>query len=242
MANRVLCQGQVWVDFYHKRLSVRSEKLFIVPNWIDAVPYSNIERKRDREGPFRILFVGWIEFEKGVFDLLDAVARHPKLRSVEVELLGSGGAVCELRENASALGVSGRFHLRGWKGEEEKLAYYEKADVLVLPSHAEGFPNVVLEAMASGLPVVATPVGSIPDVVRDRVNGLLVPMRDSSALGDALAELKDQPDVRAEMGVRNRELVESRHNLVGASEKIETALGEISPAFADRLSPRPTGR
>ncbi len=240
-ANRILCQGQAWVDFYRERLGVRPDKLVVVPNWIDATPYLKLERKVRRDLPFRILFVGWIVREKGVFDLMNAVSRHPGLRDVEVDLLGGGRSVREMREQATALGVGERLHLHGWKGDVEKLAFYQRADVLVLPSYAEGFPNVILEAMASGLPVVTTPVGGIPDVVRDRVNGLLVPVGDVSSLADALAELKDHRETGVEMGARNREAVQSRHDLKGASEKLEVLLSEISPAFAALSPPRPAG-
>jgi glycosyltransferase involved in cell wall biosynthesis len=241
-ANRILCQGQAWVDFYRKQMSVRPDKLFMVQNWIDAEPYLKLERKLQRDEPFRMLFVGWIERKKGVFDLLEAVARHSKLQDVEVDFLGGGRSVGELKERAAALGVGERFHLHGWKADIEKLDYFQRADVLVLPTHAEGFPNVILEAMAAGLPVVTTPVGGIPDVVHHGVNGLLVPVNDVSALGDALADLVDSREVGVEMGRRNRELVEARHDLKGASEKLEVILREISPAFAASLPSDPAGR
>jgi glycosyltransferase involved in cell wall biosynthesis len=90
---------------------------------------------------------------------------------------------------------------------------YQRADICVLTSDYEGTPNVLLEAMASGLPVVATNVGGIPDIVQDGVTGLVVERDDRDVLLAALAELVKDPTRRLEMGHRAREFVEAGHSL-----------------------------
>ena len=86
----------------------------------------------------------------------------------------------------------------------DKLRLLQQAALLVLPSYAEGVPIAVLEGMAAGLPVVTTPVGGVPDIFEDGVNGLLVPPGDPAALADAIERLLDDPDQRRSMGEANR--------------------------------------
>ncbi len=92
---------------------------------------------------------------------------------------------------------------------EEIFRLYREADVFVLPTWREGFPNVVIEAMAAGLPVVATPVGAIPEAIEDGRSGLLVPVRDAASLEAALRRLIDDPALRIAIGARARQRVEA---------------------------------
>jgi glycosyltransferase involved in cell wall biosynthesis len=84
--------------------------------------------------------------------------------------------------------------------EDEVVAQYRRHDLLVFPSTYEGFGLVVLEAMSQGLPVIATPVGCVPDLIRDRETGIVVPLRDSSALAEAVTSLMASPATRARLG------------------------------------------
>jgi glycosyltransferase involved in cell wall biosynthesis len=90
---------------------------------------------------------------------------------------------------------------------EERLAFFKRADVFVLPTYAEGTPISMLEAMAAGLPVVSTPVGGIPDVVEDGVEGFIVKPGDVEALADRLARLINDPERRRRMGRRAQDKV-----------------------------------
>lgn len=148
-----------------------------------------------------LLFVGRIEPQKGVPELLiafDAVARaHP---DVSLVLVGDGVLRAQT-EAASRARFGGRLIVAGARPFAEIPRWMAAADVVTLPSHAEGTPNVLLEALACGRPAVATSVGGIPDILSDPRAGLLVPPRDARALGDALiaalARTWDEGDVRA---------------------------------------------
>lgn len=135
--------------------------------------------------PF-VLYVGNLKASKGCLELIDAFPAV--LRSqpqAQLGYVGSGPCRAELQQRAAAHACSGSVHLPGTVPHRQLGDWFRAADVLCLPSYNEGVPNVVLEAMASGTPVVATRVGGIPEVVPDYA-GVLVPPRDVAALADAL--------------------------------------------------------
>jgi glycosyltransferase involved in cell wall biosynthesis len=109
---------------------------------------------------------------------------------------------------------------------EEKLACFERADVFVFPSHYEGMPMAVLEAMAAGLPVVATSVGGIPELVADGVNGILIAPRAPRDLSAALEKLCKDARLRSEMGHKNI-LLSQDHHIDGYALKLEAIYNQI---------------
>lgn len=135
-----------------------------------------------------LLYVGNLKPTKGCVELLEAfpavLARHPRAR---LAFVGSGPAASTLSRRAQQLGIADRVLLAGARPHEQLAIWMQAADLLSLPSHNEGVPNVVLEAMACGLPVVATRVGGIPEVLPEQA-GILVPPHDRDALGRALSD------------------------------------------------------
>jgi len=162
--------------------------------------------------PGRILFLGRLEPAKGTAELLDAVAllapRFPQLRLV----MGGNGDLDGFQRGAAERGIADRIALPGWLDAAARDAELARASVFCLPSHAEGLPMAVLEAMAAGKAVVASSVGGIPELVQDGVNGLLVPAHDAAALAAALARLLDDDSLRRQLGVQARATVEARYS------------------------------
>jgi glycosyltransferase involved in cell wall biosynthesis len=161
----------------------------LVENGVDRSvfrPQDRLEARRElgleTHGPLAV-FVGRLVVEKGVRELVTALRSLPGVR---VALLGPGPLRAELE--ATSRELEGRLILAGDLPLTEVSRWLAAADALVLPSWAEGTPNVVLEALAAGRPVVATHVGGIPDVIEHGVTGLLVPPRDAPALATAMAE------------------------------------------------------
>ena len=131
-----------------------------------------------------------------------AVAAVPELRLV---LVGDGDARSDLEQRAHELGVSGTVVFAGAAARTEIPAYMAAADIVAVPSvrhggYVDGLPNVALEAMAAGRPVVGSRVGGIPELVREGENGLLVAERDAPALAEALVTLARDPGLRARLG------------------------------------------
>jgi glycosyltransferase involved in cell wall biosynthesis len=124
--------------------------------------------------------------------------------------VGSGGMREELERVCKKMGVEKCVRFAGFVGDVFKKAlFYRAADVFVLPSAGpEIFGIVNLEAMACGVPIVASKIGGVPDIVKDGENGLLVPPRDSEALADAIIYLLENEDMREKMGKNGRKKAE----------------------------------
>jgi glycosyltransferase involved in cell wall biosynthesis len=160
-----------------------------------------------------VLFLGALHRDKGVLDLVKAMPLV--LRSVpqaRFVLAGSGDAA-SIASLARSLGVEHALSLPGWvngKGKEDLLRH---SDVFVLPSYYEGLPVGMLEAMAWGVPVIASRVGGIPDVIEDRVNGLLVRPADAEALGQAIVALLTNDALRARLREAAQREVRARYGV-----------------------------
>jgi glycosyltransferase involved in cell wall biosynthesis len=153
------------------------------------------------ETPLVVGVAGNLEYWKGVDLLVEACGR---LRNrVRLEVYGDGSLRPALERTAGGLGVDAHFH--GWV--EDVSDVLSRLDVFTLPSRAENAPLVVLEAMASGLPVVAARVGGVPELVEDGNSGLLVEPENVDALTAAIDSLARDPSLRAQLGQRGRERV-----------------------------------
>jgi glycosyltransferase involved in cell wall biosynthesis len=157
--------------------------------------------------------VGALGRDKGTYDLLDALSMLVREgRSIRWIFVGRG-AVAEFRRLATEKGVGQCVLFTGAVSEEEKWHYLQQADLFCLPSYAEGQPIAILEAMAVGLPVISTSVGSIPEVVRDGESGLIVRPGDCLALAGAVQRLAFDAGLRQRMGTCARAMAQERHDI-----------------------------
>ena len=171
-------------------LELPDARILVLPN---AVPDPN---PTPREGlgvcatsPVHLVFLGYLSARKGVPELLEALA-SPALAALRWRAtIAGGGPVAEFRAKATALGLADRVVFPGWIDQPAASALCAAADILVLPSHAEGLAMSVLEGLAHGLAVVATPVGAHAEVIEPDRSGLLVPPGDIAALSAALARV-----------------------------------------------------
>ncbi len=159
--------------------------------------------------PVGVLCVGRLVERKDQAALLEAIVGS----DVRLTLAGDGPEREGLEGLAKRLGISDRVEFTGVVGQDEVLDLYRGADVFCLPSRSEGLPAVLIEAMACGLPVVATRIDAVGELVSDSEDGLLVEPGDSGALGAALQRLAADPGLRARLGEAGRETVRDRHDL-----------------------------
>ena len=182
-------------------------RIDVVPNGVDVDLFSPGPSRTPRElDPLVVCAVARLIEIKGLQHLIDAIALAPEAvrRRIRLRLCGVGPYENELRRRAQATGLEAQVEFAGLVPYEQIPDELRAADVFALPSLQEGLPLSLLEAMASGLPVVASAVGGIPTVIRDGDNGLLVAAGDVAALRDALVRLADDPALRTRLGAAAR--------------------------------------
>ncbi|MCB1367287.1 MAG: glycosyltransferase [Rhodobacteraceae bacterium] len=190
----------------------------------------------------RILFVGRLAAVKGLPVLFGALARlRCDFPDLAVTLIGDGPERPALEGEAAALGLSGMIEFAGYKGQSEVAAALAASDLLVLPSFAEGLPVVLMEALAAGLPVVATRIAGVAELVEDGISGFLVAPGDEAALADKLAILLADPARRRAMGKAGRAKVRAEFDIAQESAWLGDIL-RASITGAPRPPKRPAAR
>jgi glycosyltransferase involved in cell wall biosynthesis len=195
-----------------------------LPNCVDVqglqLSSGEFLRARKRGGDLEVLFLGGSDTKrKGLPELLKAIPaiaqRFPEVRfrlvAVPPDLVASVLPSEHL----------GRCLIEGWVAGRDKTERLARADLFVLPTHGEGMPIAILEAMAAGLPIVATEVAGIPDMVRNEQEGLLIPLGDVPALAEAIMRLFRSPDLRNAMGRRAAKRVMQEYDLSRGVENWE---------------------
>jgi glycosyltransferase involved in cell wall biosynthesis len=188
-------------------------RIDVLPNPVEVAIYHDLSRARFAAPPATptaplAVFLGDLLPRKGAFDLVEAwprvLERFPETRLV---LAGLGDAE-GLAARAEELGVGHRVELPGWVELPEKRRLLGEATLFVLPSHIEGVPISLLEAMASGLPSVVTPVGGILDAVTDESEALVVPVGDVAAIARGVIRILESPELARRLGLAARTRVD----------------------------------
>jgi glycosyltransferase involved in cell wall biosynthesis len=212
--DRVIVLAPVWAEAV--RAIEPAARIVELPNPVQ-IPAQPAEPR-----PGRVLFMARLWPEKGIEELLQAAAALlPRVPQLELVLAGDGDEA-GVTARAQALGLGGHVRLTGWIAGEAKQRELMQAAVFVLPSWFEGMPIGVLEAMAAGVPVVASEVGGIGAALGPQA-GLLVPVRDVAALSEALATVLQDAALARRMGEAGRRRAIERF----AAPRVVQALGEI---------------
>jgi glycosyltransferase involved in cell wall biosynthesis len=198
--------------------------IIVVPNGVEADGFPPEDRSWS---PARILSVGRIVHQKGL-DL--ALAALGELKDIEWDwrLAGDGPQLQVLRQAVEDAKLRDRAHFLGWLTADELRREYMNANLFLFPSRHEGMPNAVLEAMASGLPVIATRIAGNEDLVVDGETGLLVPVEDVGALRYALQQLLADGERRERMGDAGRLRVARAFGWRSAARQYDLILKEAS--------------
>jgi len=216
-ANRAVTVCEPFADLLVDR-GVRRDRLHIVPNAMAAAPFvpkEEVSALRDRlalpPATRVILSVGRLSSEKGHADLLAAMRLllrdHPQL-AIKLILVGDGIERPSLERTAAAPDLASSVIFAGQCSNV--WPYYSLADVFVLPSHSEGSPNALLEAMSAGVPIVATKVGGVPETVEDGRSALLLPPSEPAAMASALARVLNDPALATRLAANASERLEKR--------------------------------
>jgi glycosyltransferase involved in cell wall biosynthesis len=236
---RVICVSNDLADSC--RVSgVPNERVLQIDNAIDADEYTrrmSREEAKKRLGwpPQRFLIgaVGRLSHEKGFDLLIHAVAKLVgQERDVGLAIAGDGAEQAALERLVSECGMSERVRLLGF--QSELIPFYEAMDAYVLSSRREGLPNVLLEAMAIAVPVVATRTAGVPNLIDDEVNGLLIDVGDVDGMAAAVARLMDDPALRQRLADAGRATILSRYSFAVRMSKVAAVYDEL-------LHERPAG-
>lgn len=220
-----------------RRTGVTSRKIHVIRNAARPEAFANPdpvygERLRQLAGAagsdLIIAAAGRLSPEKGFDVFVEAAARVVKENNrVRFVLFGEGTQRPLLETRIGELGLSDRFILAGFRDDFDRWLPW--ADLVVLPSFTEGLPNVALEASAAGVPVVATAVGGTPEVVRDGLNGLLVPPGKPDTLAERILQVAADPERRRSMGVAGRRLMQERFSFAGQAQAYERLFARLLP-------------
>ena len=194
----------------------------VIPNGVDLDAIPVRERRPGPSGPATLITVANLRREKNHEAILDAMALLAgRLPDLHLLVVGDGPRRGELEALAAARGLGGRVTFLGHR--DDVPALLGRADVFVLPSRSEAFPNGAIEGMAAGLPVVAGAVGGLLDLIDDGRTGLLVPPEDSRALADAIERVVSTPALAESLGRAGRAEVAQRYafdRMVGAFQAL----------------------
>ena len=199
MADRVVVLSEEWRDYFAENVC-DPNKITVVHNGV-AVPAKPCLPCAHQD----VLFLGRLDARKSP-DVLLRASREVLKRFPETKIVfGGDGEIKKNKALAEELGIADRCEFHGWVTGSEREALFERAAVYCLPSKNEGLPMSVLEAMARGIPTIATPVGGIPQVIDDGANGFLVNVDDIEALSKRLIALLENPALRETVGIASRE-------------------------------------
>lgn len=225
-ADIILCQGQTWKDYYYNLCDgdCNSDKFVVVANWINSSEYQKKGELENNKKEIIYLFLGWTIREKGLFDIIEAVKilMHKGL-IFKVVIAGDGVDKAEAETLINDLNLDKYINLLGWVQGERKRELLKEADVFILPSYFEGFPNSVLEAMASGLPVITTDVGAVRELV-DESTGIIVPIGDINKISDAMENYGKNDYLREVHGANGYARVRNNFDIESVVAKFEKLL------------------
>ena len=201
-------------------------RVAVVGNPVRVAPLLAPLRIAAQGAPATVLFLGRLHEKKGIFDLMRAIPQVLAALPGTVFVFAGDGEIDALRALAAELGVAHAVRLPGWVDGAAKQQHLEQADLFVLPTYFEALGVALLEAMSCGVPVIATPVGGIPDFIDHGVEALLVPPGPGTALAAAIVAALQDPALRG----RLREQAFAR---VGRDYSFDAVLAQLRAIYTE---------
>jgi glycosyltransferase involved in cell wall biosynthesis len=224
LAHHILCNSQAVKSVLRERCRVPEARLTVIPNGVDTDYFQTAAGPE--AGPPRVLSVARMVPDKDHHTLLQAFRLTVQVNpEAELWLVGDGPRLAEVREWARRLLPPAR--VKFLSPREDLRPLLRQASLLALSSKTEALPNVILEAMAAGLPVVATRVGGVPELVVPGLTGWLVAPGDALGLAAALGQVLGDPDTRQAMGRAGRQRAEKEFSLKTMTRQYEAVLDRL---------------
>jgi len=197
----------------------------------NAIVLSDYQRQNKRERTRRLFnvrpnqilvgVIGRLSVEKGCLDILEALHLLVQQKdNVILIFIGEGPLAAELQSRIDSLNLDDKVIMSGHHNSIQP--FYEALDILVCPSHTEGISNVILEAMVTGVPIIATRVGGTPELLKDRRSGLLVEPKNKKVLNDTLCTMIDNADLRLSLVQNAKAIAKERFSFQDRMKKVES--------------------
>lgn len=225
LSDTIIVLSNTWKEFFTQ--ITESDKITIIHNAVNPNFYEVDNTKNSsNKTSIQILFAGYLSRDKGIYDILDAVPLIIKTRK-DVKFVFAGaedkpGELEIIRKRIIRNDIGNYVFFLGVLSKREIISTYENSDIFILPSYIEGMPLTVLEAMAAGLPVISTPIGGIPEVIVDGVNGFLITPGDYVDLANKISELIENNDFCKMMGMNNQKKIKENYSWDITSKKISS--------------------
>jgi len=217
------------VRLLQERFPKSAAKIYRVYNGVDLARFSATDFG---SAPPAIISIGRLIEKKGFADLISACALlRARGRTFQCSIIGEGPLEESLRARIAAAGLEQSVELAGPLPQTEIARRLARATIFALPSTREvdggmdNLPTVIMEAMAAALPVISTPLGGIPEMVEDGINGELVPDRDPAALSAAIERLLDDPERARQFGERSRQIAREKFSIETSARQLQQHFG-----------------
>lgn len=224
----VICQSNLWKQLFEKTANqFNNSKYVVVENMIDFNKYAELPLGEVKENEkVTILFMAWVTRNKGIYELIEVVKMLKKDKlNFKVIIAGKGDEFEKINKEIKATNLTEFIELKGWVLGDQKLEILMESDIFVLPTYFEGYPNSLIEAMASGKACVATRVGSIPDIISDMETGILIEKQNVKQLYLGIKTLIQNGTLRNEMGIKARKHVSKTNSAIYFVTKLKEILG-----------------
>lgn len=243
----LLCQYEALRQYLvHSRVVINEDQVRVLPNGVDLeeAPQMRLSPPRRSGEPVKIVFVGDVGARKGVDVLIHALRLLKERLDTPQFIVSAYGCMTTAAHIVNACQsaeLDGLIDFRGPVDHHVKWTALADADVFVLPSRVEGFPNAALEAMAAGLPLIVSNVGALGEIVTENKCGLLIPANDSSALAQGLQVLIEDSTLRRNLGSAARHAVETRYDMRIVADQFARLYEEIAGSNMARSTHDSTG-
>lgn len=211
----IICQSNFWKKNYEELLPLsQSDKFTVVNNAININLYPKVNVLKQKNNKVNILFLGWVTREKGIFELIEAaklvISKEEKVKFI---IAGKGADFDEALKRVKNYGLETYFDFRGWVLKKDKSILIQETNIFVTPTHNEGLSNSLIEAMASGLPCIASNVTSMPDIIVSERVGILFEKNNVEQLSNAILDLIHNKIKRVSIGQNAREHIKDNFSV-----------------------------
>lgn len=215
----IVVLSRQWRKDIAKKTSNKNIRVLYNPTVMKEFSYSNSET-------VNVLFMGRIGQRKGIFDIIKA-SEYIHDPNIQIWLYGDGD-IEKAKELVQQNNLQDKVNIAGWISGSKIGETYQKADIYLLPSYNEGLPMSILEAMAHGLPIISTPVGGIPEAVKENINGYLIEPGDYKALAEKIHLLANDHALRMKMGQESYRIAKENFD-------IKNIVNELKNIYEEQL-------